>query len=435
MKIAQVLRETLTLILAGGQGERLYPLTRDRAKPAVPFAGHYRIIDFTLSNCINSGLKRIYVLTQYKSQSLDNHLRLGWNIFVSAFDEFLFSVPPQLRTGESWYLGTADAVLQNIYILQEQRPRRVLILSGDHIYKMDYSEMIEAHIRTGALVTAAVVECDLRSACRMGVLEVGEDNRILAFKEKPDKPEPIPGRPGFAWANMGVYVFDTPVLIDAISGKSDDNPVQDFGRDILPRLVQSSKVLAYPFRDYKENYWRDIGTLDSYYEASMDLVKVDPPFNLYDTSFPIHSSTQPRAPAKMVFADEDTGRVGVALDSLVCGGSIISGGRVERSILSPNVRINSYSLVQDSILFEGVEVGRYSKIRRAIIDKGTKVPPGSSIGYDLEKDAKRFTVTDSGVVVVPKGELIQQGDHYVPQSLQTGASGTVPFSTQRPRDK
>jgi glucose-1-phosphate adenylyltransferase len=408
MKVTQVLRETLTLILAGGQGERLYPLTRDRAKPAVPFAGHYRIIDFTLSNCINSGLKRIYVLTQYKSQSLDNHLRLGWNIFASAFDEFLFSVPPQLRTGESWYLGTADAVLQNLYILREQRPRRVLILSGDHIYRMDYSDMIETHIRIGALATAAAVECDLTSACRMGVLEVGEDNRILAFKEKPEKPEPIPGRPGAAWANMGVYVFETSALMDAITGKSDGDPVQDFGRDILPRLVRSEKIFAYPFRDEKENYWRDIGTLDSYYEASMDLVKVDPPFNLYDTSFPIHSSAHPRAPAKTVFADEETGRIGVALDSFVCGGSIISGGRVERSILSPDVRINSYSRVEDSILFDRVQVGRHAKIRRAIIDKGNIIPPHFSIGYDLEEDAKRFTVTDSGVVVIPKRELNQQ---------------------------
>jgi glucose-1-phosphate adenylyltransferase len=270
--------------------------------------------------------------------------------------------------------------------------------------------MIEAHIRTGALVTVAAVECDLKSACRMGVPEIGEDNRILAFKEKPDKPELIPGRPGFAWANMGVYLFDTPVLIDAISGKSDGVPVQDFGRDILPRLVQSRKIFAYPFRDDKENYWRDIGTLDSYYEASMDLVKVDPPFNLYDASFPIHSFAKPHPPAKMVFADADTGRMGVALDSLVCSGSIISGGRVERSILSPDVRINSYSLVEDSILFDRVQVGRHAKIRRAIIDKGTKVPPGFSIGYDLEKDAKRFTVTDSGVVVIPKGELIEQED-------------------------
>ena len=410
MKIVQVLKDTLTLILAGGQGERLYPLTRDRAKPAVPFGGHYRIIDFTLSNCINSGLKRIYVLTQYKSQSLDDHLRLGWNIFASAFDEFLFAVPPQLRKGNSWYQGTADAVFQNICILQERLPRRVLILSGDHVYKMDYSEMIDTHINTGASVTVAAVECDLNLAHRMGILEIDENNRILAFKEKPDNPEPIPGRPGLAWANMGVYLFETSVLIDAISGKSDGDPARDFGRDILPRLVQSGKVFAYPFRDDKENYWRDIGTLDSYYEASMDLVKVDPPFNLYDTSFPIHSSAQPRPPAKMVFAGGEAGRVGVALDSLICNGCIISGGRVERSILSPEVRINSYSLVQDSILFDRVEVGRNAKIRRAIIDKGTKIPPGFSIGYDLEKDAKRFTVTDSGVVVITKGELIGQED-------------------------
>jgi glucose-1-phosphate adenylyltransferase len=408
VKIAQILRDTLTLLLAGGQGERLYPLTRDRAKPAVPFAGHYRIIDFTLSNCINSGLKRIYVLTQYKSQSLDNHLRLGWNIFASAFDEFLFSAPPQLRIGDSWYLGTADAVLQNLYILQEKRPRRTLILSGDHVYRMDYSGMIEAHIRTGALVTVAAVECDLQSARRMGVLEIDEDNRILAFREKPDNPDPIPGRSGFTWANMGVYLFDTSILIDAISQRPDGNQVQDFGRDILPRLVQSRKLFSYPFRDDRVNYWRDIGTLDSYYEASMDLVKVDPPFNLYDTSFPVHSSTQPRPPAKMVFAGGDTGRIGTAMDSLVCNGSIISGGRVERSILSPDVRINSYSLVEDSILFDGVQVGRYAKIRRAIIDKNTHVPAGCEIGYDLEKDAKRFTVTDSGVVVIPKGETIEQ---------------------------
>lgn len=407
MKIAQVLRETLTLILAGGQGERLYPLTRDRAKPAVPFAGHYRIIDFTLSNCINSGLKRIYVLTQYKSQSLDNHLRRGWSIFVSAFDEFLFSVPPQLRTGESWYLGTADAVLQNIYLLQKESPARVLILSGDHVYKMDYSEMVEAHLRTGASVTAAVVECDLNTARRMGVLAVDADNRILTFREKPENPEPIPGRPGYAWANMGVYVFDTSVLIDAISRKSDGDPIQDFGRDIMPRLVQNEKVFAYRFHDDKENYWRDIGTLDSYYEASMDLVRVDPPFNLYETSFPILTSAHPYPPAKMVFAGGDPDRIGVALDSLICSGSIVSGGRVERSILSPRVRINSYSLVEDSILFDGVQVGRHAKIRRAIIDKDARIAPGCVIGYDPEKDTKRFTVTDSGVVVIPKGELIE----------------------------
>jgi glucose-1-phosphate adenylyltransferase len=406
MRIAKVLRETLTMILAGGQGERLYPLTRDRAKPAVPFAGHYRIIDFTLSNCINSGLKRIYVLTQYKSQSLDNHLRLGWNIFATAFEEFLFSVPPQLRTGDSWYLGTADAVFQNLYILRERSPERVLILSGDHIYKMDYSEMIEFHIRSGAMLTVAAVECELDSARRMGVLEIDGDNRILAFQEKPDNPKTVPGRPGFAWVSMGVYLFESAALAEGISGRPSSEATRDFGRDILPRLARNKSVFVYPFRDEKENYWRDIGTLDSYYEASMDLVKVDPPFNLYDAAFPVHSSTRPRPPAKTVFAAREMGRMGVALDSLICNGCVVSGGRVERSILSPDVRINSYSLVEDSILFDRVEVGRSAKIRRAIIDKGVRIPPGVCIGYNLEEDAKRFTVTESGVVVIPKGEPI-----------------------------
>jgi glucose-1-phosphate adenylyltransferase len=408
LNVAKVLKETLTIILAGGQGERLYPLTRDRAKPAVPFAGHYRIIDFTLSNCINSGLKRIYVLTQYKSQSLNDHLRLGWNIFAGAFDEFLFSVPPQLRTGDSWYLGTADAVSQNLYILRERHPSRVLILSGDHIYKMDYSDMIASHIRTGAAVTVAAVECALDLARRMGVLEIDERNRILAFEEKPDHPKSIVGRPGFALASMGVYLFETDVLIEEISGDSRGDSIHDFGRDILPRLVRSKPVFAHTFRDENQTYWRDIGTLDSYYEASMDLLRVDPPFNLYDTAFPIHSSTRPGPPAKMVFAGGETDRIGIALDSLLCNGCIISGGRAERSILSPDVRINSYALVEDSILFDRVEVGRRARIRRAIIDKEVKIPPGFSVGYDLDEDAKRFTVSDSGVVVVPKGEHIHE---------------------------
>ncbi len=408
MRIAKLLKDTLTLILAGGQGERLFPLTRDRAKPAVPFGGHYRIIDFTLSNCINSGLKRIYVLTQYKSQSLDDHLRLGWNIFASAFDEFLFSVPPQLRTGSSWYRGTADAVFQNIYILRERLPSRVLVLSGDHIYKMDYSEMIEAHIRSGAVATVAAVECDLNSARRLGVLGVAPDHRIETFQEKPENPEPIPGRPGLAWVNMGVYVFETAALVEWISGNSHSGAPQDFGRDILPRVARNDRVFAYPFRDDKQNYWRDIGTLDSYYEASMDLVKVDPMFNLYDTAFPIHSSTRPRPPAKMVFAGGEADRVGVPLDSLICNGCVISGGRVERSILSPDVHIHSYSLVEDSILFDRVDVGRHAKIRRAIIDKDVRIPAGFTVGYSPDDDARRFTVSESGVVVIPRGEQIEE---------------------------
>jgi glucose-1-phosphate adenylyltransferase len=408
MRIAALLKETLTLILAGGQGERLSPLTRDRAKPAVPFGGHYRIIDFTLSNCINSGLKRIYVLTQYKSQSLDDHLRLGWNIFASAFDEFLFSVPPQLRTGSSWYQGTADAIFQNIYILRERLPRRVLVLSGDHLYKMDYSEMIEAHISAGAVATVAAVECDLNSASRMGVLGVAPDNRIETFEEKPENPTSIPGRSGSALVNMGVYVFETAALIEWISGDTRNGTARDFGKDILPRVVGNERVFAYPFHDDKQNYWRDIGTLDSYYEASMDLVSVDPPFNLYDNSFPIHSSTRPRPPAKMVFAGGEAGRVGTALDSLICNGCIISGGRVEHSILSPDVHIHSYSLVEDSILFDRVDVGRNAKIRRAIIDKDVRIPDGFSVGYNPEDDARRFTVSGSGVVVIAKGEQIEK---------------------------
>ncbi len=409
LNVVKVVKDTLTIILAGGQGERLYPLTRDRAKPAVPFAGHYRIIDFTLSNCINSGLKRIYVLTQYKSQSLDDHLRLGWNIFASAFDEFLFSVPPQLRTGSSWYRGTADAVFQNLYILRERLPRRVLILSGDHIYRMDYSEMIAAHVRTGAAVTVAAVECDTKCASGMGVLEIDEQNRVVSFEEKPDNPKPIPRRFGLSLVNMGVYLFETDALVEGTSIDSRGESVEDFGRDILPRFVHSKPVYAYPFSEANENYWRDVGTLDSYYEASMDLLKADPPFNLYDTSFPIHSSTRPRPPARMTFAGGGTDLMGVALDSLLCNGCVIRGGRAERSILSPDVHVDSGALVEDSILFDRVEVGSRAKIRRAIIDKAVRIPPGFEVGYNPEQDAKRFTVSESGVVVIPKAAQIREG--------------------------
>lgn len=410
MRIAKLLKETLTLVLAGGQGERLYPLTKDRAKPAVPFGGQYRIIDFTLSNCANSGLQRIFVLTQYKSYSLDRHLKLGWNFFSNPFEQFLYSVPPQRRAGSSWYLGTADAVFQNVDLLRAQNARRVLILSGDHIYKMDYSEMIEAHARSGAAATIAVVESDLITARRMGVLELDPDGHIRRFEEKPKNPRLIPGREDCAWVSMGVYLFETEILIDAVCKDASRTTTHDFGHDILPDLVPSGRVFAIPFQDENRKevkYWRDIGTLDSYYEASMDLVKVDPVFNLYDAGFPIHSYTPPHPPAKMVFAGGEQGRLGIALDSLVCNGCIISGGRVERSILSPDVRINSYSLVEDSILFNRVEVGRYAKVRRAIIDKGVIIPAGAQIGYDLEKDAKRFTVTESGVTVIPKGAVIE----------------------------
>ncbi len=410
MKSIKSLRETLTFILAGGQGERLYPLTRERSKPAVPFGGHYRIVDFTLSNCVNSGLMRIFVLTQYRSLSLDRHLKWGWNIFSRAAGEFLFTVPPQFRTTTSWYKGTADAVFQNIDILQKWKPARVLILSGDHIYKMDYSRMIEAHMQTGAAVTVATVDFERAVAAgRLGVLETDDQNRILSFEEKPENPKPIPGRPDLSRVNMGVYVFEADTLCKAISEESQLDSSHDFGRDIIPSLIKNEKIYAYPFVDENRkeiNYWRDIGTLDSYYEASMDLIKTNPLFNLYDTSFPVLSFADLRPPVKTVFAGDEENRIGIALDSLLCNGCIISGGRVERSILSPDVRINSFSLVQDSILFERVNVGRNARIRKAIVDKDVKIPPGFTIGYDHKQDAERFTVTDSGIVIIPKGEKI-----------------------------
>ena len=409
MKIAKLLRETLTIVLAGGQGERLYPLTKTRSKPAVPFGGHYRIIDFTLSNCVNSGLMRIFVLTQYRSLSLDRHLKWGWNVFSREAGEFLLTVPPQFHGDSSWYKGTADAVHQNMDILQRWRPARVLILSGDHIYKMDYSQMIEAHMRTGAAATLATVDCDISSARRAGVLQTDSENRILDFEEKPENPKPIPDQPDIYRVNMGVYIFETDALCKAVSEDAQIDGAHDFGKNILPALIKSDRVFAYPFVDENRKevmYWRDIGTLDSYYDASMDLVQVDPLFNLYDSSFPIHCFTEMRPPAKTVFSGGGENRIGLAVDSLLCNGCIVSGGRVERSILSPDVRINSHSMVQDSILFHRVNVGRYARIRRAIIDKDVNIPPGLSIGYDLDKDGERFTVTSNGIVVVSKGEQI-----------------------------
>jgi len=437
MQLANLLKSTLTMILAGGQGERLYPLTKERAKPAVPFAGKYRIIDFTLSNCANSGLKRIYVLTQYKSFALDRHMKLGWNIFSSPLGECLYTIPPQFRTGKRWYEGTADAVYQNIYTLEHERPDRVLLLSGDHVYKMDYSEMIEAHVRTGALVTVGAAECPKAAATRMGVMAVDEESRVVEFQEKVADPRPIPGRPDVCLANMGVYVFETSALVRALSEDAKRDTAHDFGRNILPDLVPTEKVFAHPFRDPcqpESHYWRDVGTLDSYYEASMDLVKPTPQFDLYDSRdvgtldsyyeasmdlvkptpqfdlydsrWPIRSFMEPRPPAKLIFADEEGGRLGQALDSLLCNGSIVSGGQVERCILSPDVRIRSYSRVEDSILLDQVEVGRHAKIRRTIIDKYVTIPPEFEIGYDLEADAKRFTVTESGLVVIPRGTVI-----------------------------
>jgi len=399
--------DTLTIILAGGQGERLYPLTQERSKPAVPFGGLYRIIDFTLSNCMNSGLRRILVLTQYKSHSLDRHLRHAWHIFNPELGEYLDTLPPQQRMGERWYQGTADAIYQNLFFLENERPSHVIILSGDHIYKMDYHEMLETHLSSGADLTVAVVETEVeRAALQFGVLQVDEKGRVLAFQEKPAEPQPVPGQPGICLINMGVYIFKTEQLVRNVVDDARRPSQHDFGKNIIPSMIGSHHVQTFRFVDRNkkaQKYWRDIGTLDSYFEASMDLVQVDPLFNLYDKEWPVRAYPAFEPPAKMIFAGaDDQRRVGMALDSLVCNGAIVSGGKVQKSILSPGVRVRSFSEVDESILFDGVEVGRHCRIRRCIIDKEVRIPPNTVIGYDPEADAKRYTVSDGGVVVIPK---------------------------------
>ena len=406
-----VLDDVIAIVMAGGQGERLYPLTRDRGKPAVPFGGIYRVIDFTLSNCLNSGLRRIHVLTQYKSGSLERHVRIGWGpIFHHELDEWIQCVPPQLRVGQRWYQGTADAVYQNVYLLDQDRPRLVLVCSGDHVYKMDYAKMIESHEASGALATVAAIEVPVGEASAFGVIAVDESSRITAFQEKPKSPSPIPGRPDTALVNMGVYVFETQALVRALAADAKRETRHDFGHDILPSLVDSGRLHAYPFPDLNKKerpYWRDIGTLDSYFEASMDLVAVEPEFNLYDKAWPIRTMARPLPPAKTVFAQEEPGgRLGIVLDSIVSPGVIVSGGRVERSILGPEVRVNSYARVEESVLMDGVDIGRHAKVHRAIVDKGVRIPQSFVVGENEEDDRKRFTVTPGGVVVIPRGTLL-----------------------------
>lgn len=417
----QILHDTLALVLAGGQGERLYPLTRDRSKPAVPFGGMYRIVDFTLSNCLNSGLRKIYLLTQYKSGSLERHVQLGWSqLFSAELGEYIFTVPPQLRVGQRWYEGTADAVFHNLHLIEQEQPHRVLVLSGDHVYSMDYQKLIDAHERTGALATIGAVEVPLAKASAFGVIEVDENWRVRSFTEKPVKPMPIPGKPDLALVNMGVYCFEREVLLRALTEDAAAASLHDFGHDVLPALVTTGRLYAYPFADENrkpEPYWRDIGTIASYYEASMDLVGVAPIFNLYNREWPLRTMRRQLPPVKTVFAQEKPGgRLGIILDSLVCNGVIVSGGRVERSILSPGVRINSYSSVADCVLMDGVEVGRHARLRRAIIDKRVRIPPGSVIGEDPEDDRKRFFIDESGVVVIPRDTVLEAPDPAVDQS-------------------
>jgi len=407
-----MMRKVLTFIMAGGKGERLLPLTKDRTKPAVPFGGIYRIIDFTLSNCINSGMRKIYILTQYKSASLQRHIRLGWNFLPSELGQFIELLPAQQRIGDSWYLGTADAIYQNLYTLEMDRPDEVLILAGDHIYRMNYYSMIDVHREQNADLTVGVVEIEKSKAKHLGVVEVDADGRVTGFYEKPTNAKTIPGKSDKTYGSMGIYVFNQSVLIQELFEDAKNNKsAHDFGKDIIPQMLRKGmKVVAYNFRDKNKNeqYWRDIGTIDAYYEANMELIQVNPTFNLYDQEWPLRTFQEQYPPVKTVHSgDQEEGRVGLMLDSIVSEGCVVSGGRVQRSILSPNVRINSFSEVYDSILMEGVNVGRYAKIKRAIIDKDVNIPQGMIIGFNLEEDKKRFFVSESGIVVVAKGTEIK----------------------------
>ena len=408
---SSILRETVVMVLAGGQGERLYPLTRVRSKPSVPFGGKYRIIDFTLSNCLNSGLRRIYVLTQYKSDSLNAHLLEAWSIFNPELGEFIYSVPPQRKMNNDWYLGTANAIYQNKnFFSNHNKARWVLILSGDHIYKMDYMRLLQDHLVKMADLSIACIEVPQSEAHRFGIVEVDSDHKVKSFIEKPENPSEIPDNPGNSFVNMGIYVFNANVLTDTLIEMEENNlKPYDFGKDIIPYMVKNNRpVYAYKFEDENKQekpYWRDIGTLDSYFSASMDLINISPEFNLYDSNWPIRTHQYQFPPAKTLSHEGE--RVGRSLNSLICDGSIISGGLVERSVIGANVKINSFAYVTDSILMFNCNVGRHARIRRAIIDKNVTIPEGYEIGFDPENDKKKFTVTDSGIVVIGKNSILE----------------------------
>ncbi len=405
------MNKTMAMILAGGEGRRLSPLTQDRAKPAVPFGGKYRIIDFTLSNCVNSGIRQVALLTQYKSFSLDRHIRVGWNMMHAESGDFVITIPPQHRIGTDWYLGTADAIHQNMYLVEREGAEYLVVLSGDHIYKMDYSRLYEFHQEMGAHATVAAIRCPIAQATRFGVLEVDEVGRINGFQEKPDHPTSLPNDPDSAYVSMGIYIFSVAKLREYLEADAaDPNSSHDFGKDVLPAMRAEGGLYAFDFaaattassKDGEvSDYWMDIGTLDAYWEANMDLVSVSPSFNLYDQEWPVRTYQVQSPPAKFIFAqaDDEGGRRGRALDSIVSGGCIISG-KVQGSVLSPNIRVGSYSEVTESILFDETKVGRYARLHRTIVDKRVTIPEKIEIGFDRVADEQRFHVTESGIVVV-----------------------------------
>jgi glucose-1-phosphate adenylyltransferase len=408
-------RNILTMILAGGMGERLYPLTRDRAKPAVPFGGRYRIIDFVINNFINSGFFKIKVMTQFKSNSLIEHITRTWRL-VPEIGQYVDIVPAQMRKGPFWFRGTADAVFQNLELIFDEQPEFVCVFGGDHIYKMDVNQMLQEHLTNDADLTIATIPVPVEEAHHFGIVEVDADWRVTGFVEKPKEgAKTIPGRPDMVLASMGNYIFKANVMIDVLQRNALRDAAHDFGKEIIPAMYPKMKVFAYDFgqnyvpgeAEINRGYWKDVGTIDSYFAASLDLVAVTPLFNLYNAQWPMVSAPLNLPPAKFVFADSKSQRIGIATDSLVSAGVIISGGTINRSVLHPRVRIHSYTDVDESILMDGVEIGRHSKIKRTIIDKGVKIPANTTIGYDLEADRARFTVTDSGIVVVPKGAVLE----------------------------
>ncbi len=405
--------QLLVMILAGGEGKRLYPLTLDRAKPAVPFGGRYRIIDIVLSNFVNSGLARIKILTQYKSASLEEHIARVWRL-SPMLDQFIEAIPAQQRTGKSWFRGSADAVYQCQHVITDEKPELVIIFGGDHVYKMDVRQMIDFHQKSGADATIAAIPVPKKTARDFGVLEIDEAGRVLAFHEKVADPPSMPGRPDMCLASMGNYIFHTDLLLSALEADAGrEESKHDFGHNIMPTMVKEGHaVYAYDFANNLvpgeeptgagRGYWRDIGTLEAYWEAQMDLIAIQPAFNLYNSRWPIRTGMTHEPPAKFVFREEAQARVGIATDSLVADGCIISGGRIHRCVLGIGCRINSFSEVEESVLFERVRIGRHARIRKCVIDKDVEIPPNTVIGYDREADRRRFFVSDNGLVVIPK---------------------------------
>lgn len=401
----------LAMILAGGAGTRLEPLTRERAKPAVPFGARYRIIDFCLSNFANSGVFKMKVLTQYKSDSLNKHLSRAWRM-TAFLGHYIEAVPAQMRTGMDWYKGSADAIYQNLNLITDEEPDQIFVFGADHVYRMDVRQMLDFHVKNKADCTVAAIPVPIDQGKEFGIIDVGPDGRMLNFLEKPTDPPPMPGNPNMCLASMGNYLFSTESLVrEIVRDAADETSAHDFGKSIITKMFERSRVFVYDFatnridgqEEKERGYWRDVGNIDVYYRANMDLVEVEPVFNLYNARWPIFSANQTYPPVKFVFADYGAQRVGHATDSLVSEGCIISGGHVHQCVLSPNVRVNSFSDVSQSILFENVQIGRHCKIRRAIIDKNVEIPEGITIGFDAEADKRRFHVTPEGVVVIPKG--------------------------------